>query len=70
MALFGSLLHEDMFNQWSDVDIAAWGIAPTDTFKAAAALLDFDGDIEVNLVDVGMCRPALLALIEWEGVEL
>lgn len=70
VVIFGSLVHEDCFTPWSDVDIAAWGIAPEDTFRAIGAVMDLGGDIEVNLVDMGACRPSLRAVIELEGVEL
>ncbi len=70
VVLFGSLAHEDRFNPWSDVDIAAWGLRPEDTWRALGAVMDLDLYIEVNLVDMGCCRPALRAVIEREGVEL
>jgi predicted nucleotidyltransferase len=70
VVVFGSLVHEGCFTPWSDVDIAAWGIAPADTFRAIGAVMDLGGDIEVNLVDMGTCRPSIQAVIEQEGVEL
>jgi predicted nucleotidyltransferase len=70
VVVFGSLVHRDCFTRWSDVDIAAWGIRPEDTFRAIGAVMDIDVGPEVNLVDVGACRPSLLAAIEQEGVEL
>ncbi len=70
VAVFGSLVREGSFTRWSDVDIAAWGISPQDTFRAIGAVLDLDPEIEVNLVDVGVCRPSLLAGIERAGMEL
>jgi len=68
--VFGSLVHSDCFTRWSDIDLAAWGIAPEDTLRAIGAVLDLDDEIEVNLVDVNTCRPSLLAVIERDGVEL
>jgi predicted nucleotidyltransferase len=70
VVVFGSLLYPERFTERSDVDIAAYGIKPTDTFKAVGATLGLDSDIEVNLVDVGACRAAVLASIEREGVPL
>jgi predicted nucleotidyltransferase len=67
VVVFGSLTRPHAFTPWSDVDIAAWGLKPRDTFAAVAALLGFDADIEVNLVDVGACSPEVLAAIEREG---
>jgi predicted nucleotidyltransferase len=68
--VFGSLTHEGCFTPWSDVDLAAWGISPDDTFRAIGAVMDIDAEIEVNLVDVKTCPPLLLVSIEREGVEL
>jgi predicted nucleotidyltransferase len=68
--VFGSLVRENCFTPWSDVDIAAWGIPPKDTFRAIGTLLELDPAIAVNLVPAESCRPALLAAIAQEGIEL
>jgi predicted nucleotidyltransferase len=70
VVVFGSLLRPDCFTQWSDIDIAAWGIDPGKTFQAILIMLNFDSEIEINLVDVNTCRPDILASIEKEGVEV
>jgi predicted nucleotidyltransferase len=70
VVVFGSLLHEDCFTLWSDVDLAAWGIRPEDTFRAIGAVVDSDAEIALNLVDIETARPLLRAAIEREGVEL
>jgi len=70
VVVFGSLVHEDCFTPWSDVDLAAWDLRPQDTFQALGAVLDLDTPITVDLVDIHTCRPTLRALIEQEGVEV
>jgi predicted nucleotidyltransferase len=50
VAVFGSLLHESRFTEWSDVDIAAWGIAPDQTFRAIGTVMDLHPSFEINLV--------------------
>jgi predicted nucleotidyltransferase len=70
VVVFGSLARDSGFTRWSDVDVAAWGIAPEDTFRAIGAVMDMNTEIEVNLVDVNTCRPSLLKVIEYDGVEL
>ena len=70
VAVFGSLLHETHFTEWSDVDIAAWGISSEQTFRAIGAVMDLDPLFEINLVDVNTCTPTLLRAIEEEGVDL
>lgn len=68
---FGSLVAEERsFTRWSDVDIAAWGIAPADTFRAIGAVMDISSAPMINLVDVNTCKPSLLVAIEQDGVEL
>jgi predicted nucleotidyltransferase len=70
VVVFGSLVHTSCFTPWSDVDIAAWGIDPQDTFRAIGIVMDMDADIELNLVDVGTCSLSLRTTIEREGVAL
>jgi predicted nucleotidyltransferase len=70
VVVFGSLVHEGCFTRWSDVDVAAWGLHPEDTFRAIGAVMDVGTETGVNLVDVGACRSSLLATIEREGVDL
>jgi predicted nucleotidyltransferase len=70
VVVFGSLVCPGGFTAWSDVDIAAWGLRPDDTFRAIGAVMDLDADIALNLVDAGACSPALRQVIEREGVPL
>ncbi|MCL0076883.1 nucleotidyltransferase domain-containing protein [Dehalococcoidia bacterium] len=70
VVVFGSLVHEACFTPRSDVDLAAWGLRPEDTFRALGAVQYLDADIEVNLIDVATCSPSPLAVIELEGVEV
>jgi len=70
VVVFGSLLRPECFNKWSDVDIAAWGIRPEDTFRAMGAVMDLSENIEINLVDMDTCRATLRAVIEREGQEI
>ena len=70
VVLFGSCLRAEWFTLWSDVDVAAWGIRPVDTFRAMGKVQELDRTIEVNLIDAGACSPTLLAQIEAEGQPL
>jgi uncharacterized protein len=70
VVVFGSLTREHSFTRWSDIDIAAWGIAAPDSFRAVGALMDLDEEIAVNLVDIATARPPLLATIEQDGVPI
>ncbi|MEW6717609.1 MAG: nucleotidyltransferase domain-containing protein [Chloroflexota bacterium] len=70
VVLFGSLARETGFTHWSDVDIAAWGLAPEDTFRAIGVIMDMKTEVLVNLVDINTARPSLLEVIEREGIVL
>lgn len=68
VVVFGSLTRETGFTRWSDVDIAAWGLAPADTFRAIGAIMDMDAGVPVNLVDINSTRASLLRAIEQDGI--
>ncbi len=70
VVIFGSLVNESSFTRWSDVDVAAWGIDPGQTFRAIGAVMDLGYKVPVNLVDVSTCRPSLVTVIEKDGVEI
>jgi predicted nucleotidyltransferase len=67
--LFGSLSRSD-FRQYSDIDIAVWGISPTEFYKAVAFVAGISKNWEINLVDADDCSPSLLDTILKEGIEL
>lgn len=67
---FGSLVQKAGFTRWSDVDVAAWGIAPEDTFQAIGIISELDTSVPVNLVDVNTARPSLLEVIVRDGIDL
>src|SRR5262245_58409642 len=68
VVVFGSLVHPGCFTPWSDVDIAAWGLQPSETFRAIGVAMDISSEIPINLVDIGACRDSLRHVIEQEGV--
>ena len=70
VVVFGSLVQEGGFTEWSDVDLAAWGLDSTNWLKAIGAVQRLSDEIELNLVDVGSCSPELLVVIEREGKPL
>ena len=70
VVVFGSLVHAGCFTEWSDVDLAAWGLGPQDTLAAMGDVFDLGAEIELNLVDVAACSAALRAEIERSGVDV
>ncbi len=70
VVVFGSLIRENCFTLWSDIDLAAWGLSPQDTFRAMETVKDLDQDIEINLVDIETCTKNLKLNIEKDGIIL
>lgn len=67
---FGSVLRPEKFHERSDVDLAVWGLDERLYLKAVSSLLDIDPEISVDLVEAEFARPALLEVIQAEGVTL
>lgn len=67
--LFGSATRTD-FSQWSDIDLAVWGISTSDYFKAVAYASGYSSIFKIDLVDAEDCQPSLLQYINQHGVEL
>ena len=72
VVVFGSLTSKTGFTPWSDIDLAAWGIAPEDYYLAAGTAMDIglEEGTKVDVIDPGDCGPQFLLDIEQEGVEL
>jgi predicted nucleotidyltransferase len=70
VVVFGSLARDEWFSLWSDIDIAAWGIAPEVFYSAVAAVTGLSSTFRIDLVDMAECRPILRKVIEEEGVEI
>ena len=70
VVVFGSLAHEHWFTDMSDIDLAAWGLGPEAHLVAISVLQDLDPEFSVDLVRAEWVSPALLSVIESEGVDL
>ena len=70
VVVFGSAARREWFTPWSDIDLAAWGIAPDAFFRAVAAVTGISPEFKVDLVAPEDCQPALRHSIEREGVAL
>jgi len=70
VVLFGSAVDRSLFTEWSDVDLAVWGVPPEQFYAAVAAVTSLRVDIPVDVVDAEQCSEDLKKTIEQEGVEL
>jgi len=69
VVLFGSLARGE-FSGRSDIDLAVWGIPPSDFYRAVAFASGCSKIWAVDLVDGDDCPGALKRHIEQEGVAL
>lgn len=70
IVIFGSLASKEDFTSWSDIDLAAWGIAPDDFFLAVAAVTGLSSDFKIDLVEPTACRDAIKDTIQSNGIEI
>ncbi len=70
VVLFGSLAHRLWFTQWSDIDLAAWGIAPAEFYRAAGTVAEMTSEFKIDVVDPATCRASVLEEIEQDGIDL
>lgn len=68
--VFGSLARTEAFSAWSDIDLAAWGIAPDKFFSAVADVTGLSPDFKIDLVEPDACREAVRTSIEKHGIEI
>lgn len=68
--VFGSVARRSGFSDWSDIDLAVWGISPQLFFSAVAAVTGLSSDFHIDLVEPESCSPTLQASIERDGIQL
>ncbi len=70
VAVFGSLSQPALFHSRSDVDLAVWGLAEKDYFRAVGVLQSLDADMEVDLVMFETASKSMQETILRDGKEL
>jgi len=72
VAVFGSLVEDGGrgFGAGSDIDLAAWGLAPDDYFAAVSRMQSIAREYEVDLVAMERCPAHLEAPIAAHGQAL
>ena len=70
--VFGSLLSEEAFTPWSDVDLAVSGLDSGLYYDAAGAVLDLGAsfDVKVDVIDLDGCSSELRRAVEIRGMDL
>ena len=57
VAVFGSLAQQNWFSEWSNIDIAFWGIPKDQYFRAIWQAEEISGLFKVDLLDFESCGP-------------
>ena len=70
VVVFGSIANTKAFSAWSDIDLAAWGIAPDKFYSAVAAVIGLSPDFKIDLVEPDTCREAMRDSIQKHGIEI
>ena len=70
IVVFGSLATENFFSEWSDIDLAVWGIPSEKYYSAVAAVTGLSPDFKVDLVEAKNCRNSVKESIDREGIEI
>ncbi|MBS3779994.1 MAG: nucleotidyltransferase domain-containing protein [Desulfovermiculus sp.] len=70
VAVFGSLVHPELFHLRSDIDLAVWGLEQGLYLQAVARVTSLDSDISVDLIAVEEASPSLREHIEDEAVHI
>ncbi len=70
--VFGSLVQATTFTDWSDIDLAVWGIPARCFYKAVGVLNELHPEFRVDLVDPesASCRDSVRRAIDAMGIEL
>lgn len=68
--VFGSLADRSRFTQWSDIDLAASGIAVDRFYAAVGMLTGVITDFNFDLVDIDNCKESILESIKKERIEI
>jgi uncharacterized protein len=70
VVLFGSGIQPTALTQWSDIDLAAWGLPAQRYFAAVAAVTSLSEEFRIDLIDPESCSQSLLMTIERDGIDL
>lgn len=70
VAVFGSLVHRELFHRHSDIDIAVWGMDEKRYYRAVAQLLMRDPDVSFDLILAEDAGKSINKRIEKEGIHI
>ncbi|WP_027369830.1 nucleotidyltransferase family protein [Desulfovermiculus halophilus] len=70
VAVFGSLVHPELFHLRSDIDLAVWGLQERLYLQAVARVTSLDPDISVDLIAIEESSQSLREHIQDEAIPI
>jgi len=70
VVVFGSLATNIGLTEFSDIDLAAWGIPVDAYYKAVATVIGLSERYKIDLIDPELCRDSIKKAILEQGIEL
>lgn len=70
VVVFGSLATNIGFTEFSDIDLAAWGISRDEYYKAVAVVTGLSKRYKIDLIDPELCRESIKKSILEQGVDI
>lgn len=70
VAVFGSLAEQNWFTEWSDIDIAVWGIPIEKYLRASSRASEISGLFNVDLVDFECSKELFQKRIESQLIQI
>ncbi|MDB9525098.1 nucleotidyltransferase domain-containing protein [Oscillatoria sp. CS-180] len=64
VVLFGSMLSDEFVHERSDIDLVAWGINPSEYYRAVGRLQGLDSRFAIDLIEGEAIPPRLVSAIE------
>lgn len=70
VVIFGSMVTEEYFHSFSDIDLAAWGIPSDRFYNAVAAVTGISSEFKIDLVEPDNCREMVRQSIIKYGIQI
>ena len=70
VAVFGSLAQQNWFSEWSDIDIAVWGLSSDQYLRAVSETIGFSQEFKIDLVKYENCNGLFLERVEKQALPI
>lgn len=70
VAVFGSLTEPLWFTQWSDIDIAVWGLSDEEHTKATDKVWGMETGFKIDLIDIETSKPFFRERVQQQAIPI